>query len=188
MLMIAGLIVLGTPDAGITPRQEARAAASSGDRAKAISILEKAVAAQPNDIGARLDLASLLRDAGRAKDSAAQFLEAGATREREGYVLQAVTIYRTGAETFPESKPLAAAYARLQKRIESGIDDGSIVSDSPRSAQAKASAEAMLREAEVYVKHGLNQKAIARLQELLSLNPDYAPAKKRLAELQNTAP
>ena len=101
--------------------------------------------------------------------------------EGEGFPLKALSLCKHGAQLHPGSRELIEMYARLSAGLEEGIASGAVHVD--RKPSASPDPEVMFRQAEVYLKYSLREKAIATLREVLELAPEHAAARALLSSL-----
>jgi tetratricopeptide (TPR) repeat protein len=101
--------------------------------------------------------------------------------EQEGFLLKALAIAKQGVRSHPDSPELAAVHARLTTALEAGIANGSVHVD--RKPEPSRDPDVMFRQAEVFVKYDLREKAVAMLREVLELDPRHAEAKALLTRL-----
>lgn len=109
-------------------------------------------------------------------------LTMGKDAESKGLILRALALYKQGLKLDPQSKELKSAVDRLTAQLAQGEKDGSIHVD--RRAPPSEDVEVLFKQAEVYVKYGLTEKALQQLDAILAKDPQHAKARALRATLK----
>jgi protein O-GlcNAc transferase len=181
------------PDNAQAVRQLAKLKSASGDRRRALRLLEQLVVLEPNDIKARHDLALLLAEFGQLKRACVELQQAdrlqpgsleilnnlGCLLKQMGQLSESVSYLQQAALIAPENAVLyfnLGSALREAKRLDEAIQAlRTAATLDPKLPDAWAGLGATL------LQHGLPRGAVASLRRALELKPDDDESLRELA-------